>query len=80
MREEDEVVISPLSCTIDRNGKHVQINIYRGTLAGDDWICELIEGDEPPTVSNDMYVGDQAALEAAIESLSSARTLEKAKT
>ena len=49
MREEDEVVISPLSCTIDRNGKHVQINIYRGTLAGDDWICEVIEGDESPS-------------------------------
>ncbi len=78
MKEEDEVVTSPLSRAINQDGKRVQICIYRGTLDGDTWICEVIDSDGHPSVSNEMYATDQAALEAAISNLSSARRVSNA--
>ncbi len=69
MKDEDVVVISPLSRDFVQNGRSLKINIYRGTHNDDDWMLEVIDARGHSFVSNEMYVTDEAALKAAINTL-----------
>lgn len=69
MRDEDAVVTSPLSRDVLKDGKSLKINIYRGTYSDDDWMLEVVDAEGRSYVSDEMYVTDQAALEAAISTL-----------
>ena len=69
MKDEDVVVSSPLSRDFVQNGKSLKIKIYRGTYSDDDWMLEVIDAEGHSFVSNEMYVTDEAALNAAINTL-----------
>lgn len=69
MEEEDEVVTSPLSRSVELEGNRLKIIIYRGKYIDDDWMLEVVDGQGRSNVSNEMYVTDQAALEAAMRAL-----------
>ena len=69
MKDEDVVVTSPLSRDFVQDGKHLKINIYRGAYSDDDWMLEVVDDDGHSFVSNEMFVTDQAALDAAMSEL-----------
>jgi hypothetical protein len=70
MKTEDEVVLSPLSRTMDMGGRSMEIHIFRGTRDDDDWMLEVIDNAGCATVSSETYSTDRAALNAAIQSMS----------
>jgi hypothetical protein len=69
MKDEDVVVTSPLSRDFIQDGKYLKINIYRGTCRDDDWMLEVVDVDGHSYVLGEMFVTDQAALEAAMSAL-----------
>jgi hypothetical protein len=71
MRDEDVVVTSPLSRDVVQDGKPLKINIYRGTYTDDDWMLEVVDAEGHSYVSDEMYMTDQAALDAAISTIHS---------
>jgi hypothetical protein len=69
MKEEDEVVTSPLSRSLELDGKQLKINIYKGTYRDDDWMLEVIDGEGRSYVFNEMYLTDESALAAAMKTV-----------
>lgn len=72
MNVEDEVVTSPLSRTIDINGKHLMVNVYKGAFEEDEWSFEVVQSDGHAEVSPMMYTSDRDALEAALQVIKTA--------
>ncbi len=62
-------VTSPLSRDFLQDGKHLKINIYRGTNSDDDWMLEVVDAQGHSFVSNKMFMTDQAAHDAAMTAL-----------
>lgn len=69
MKAEDEVVTSPLSRKLDLGDKHLMINVFKGTLADDDWLFEVVDDQGRADISTGTYATDEAALRAALNSI-----------
>jgi hypothetical protein len=69
MKEEDEVVTSPLSQNLELAGKSLKITIYRGIYGDDGWFFEVADSDGISDVSSDMYPTAEAAFDAAMTTL-----------
>jgi hypothetical protein len=67
---EDEVLLSPLSRTMDMDGQSMKIHIFRGTRDDDNWMLEVIDNSGCATVLNETYSTDRAALSAALKYMS----------
>ena len=55
-----EIEDSPLCQTIERDGKAVRVDIYRG---GGGWILEVVDEYNSSLVWEDEFASDQAALD-----------------
>jgi hypothetical protein len=69
MKAEDEVVTSPLSRTLDIGDQHLMINVFKGALADDEWLFEVVDSQGHADISHEMYPTDQAALNAALQTI-----------
>lgn len=64
--DEPEIIESPLSQKVTRDGKTVSVEIYRGE-GEEGWILEVVDGEGATTLFEDRFQSDQTALAAAIE-------------
>ncbi|WP_299315769.1 hypothetical protein [uncultured Halomonas sp.] len=68
MSTEPELIQSPLSQTITRDGHSLQVDIYR--LEEEvDWLLEVVNEDGTSHVWDDRFATDQAALDAVHEAI-----------
>ncbi|PRY68728.1 hypothetical protein [Halomonas ventosae] len=68
MSAEPELIQSPLSQTITRDGHSLQVDIYR--LEEEvDWLLEVVNDDGTSNVWDDHFTTDQAALDAVHEAI-----------
>ena len=68
MSTEPELIQSPLSQTITRDGHTLQVDIYR--LEEEvDWLLEVVNEEGTSHVWDDRFATDQAALDAVHEAL-----------
>jgi hypothetical protein len=65
MQDEYELIASPLSRKITRDGVTVGICIYRG-VNEDGWLLEVEDQDGGSTVWEDTFTTDQSALDEAM--------------
>lgn len=61
------IICSPLNRTVSRNGKSVEVEIYRAE--NEEWILEVIDEYGNSTVWNDPFPTDQAALDEATRAI-----------
>ena len=66
---EPEIVDSPLSRTIERDGLTLQVEIYRGEDS--QWILEAVDQRGTSTVWSDEFATDQAALDELMKTIES---------
>jgi len=68
MSTEPELIQSPLSQTITRDGHTLQVDIYR--LEEEvDWLLEVVNEEGTSHVWDDRFATDQAALDAVQEAI-----------
>ncbi|MBF7051989.1 hypothetical protein IOC61_01490 [Halomonas sp. KAO] len=68
MNTEPELIQSPLSQAITRDGHTLQVDIYR--LEEEvDWLLEVVNEDGTSHVWDDRFPTDQAALDAVHEAI-----------
>ena len=68
MSTEPELIQSPLSQTITRDGHTLQVDIYR--LEEEvDWLLEVVNEEGTSHVWGDRFATDQAALDAVHEAI-----------
>ena len=67
MTEEIEIKMSPLSQSISREGKTVQVKIYEDGEGG--WILEVVDEHNNSTVWNDPFELDEHALLEALATI-----------
>ncbi|MDH5230248.1 MAG: UPF0149 family protein [Gammaproteobacteria bacterium] len=67
MLEDDELILSPLSQSVTRDGETVSVEIYTG--GDDDWLLEVVDQYENSTVWNDQFKTDEEALAAFFSAL-----------
>lgn len=68
MSSEPELIQSPLSQTITRDGHTLQVDIYR--LEEEvDWLLEVVNEEGTSHVLDDRFATDQAALDAVHEAI-----------
>ena len=68
MSTEPELIQSPLSQTITRDGHTLQVDIYR--LEEEvDWLLEVVNEEGTSHVWDDRFATDQAALDAVHEAI-----------
>jgi len=68
MSTEPELIQSPLSQTITRDGHTLQVDIYR--LEEEvDWLLEVVNEEGTSHVWDDRFATDQAALDAVNEAI-----------
>ncbi|WP_027962509.1 hypothetical protein [Halomonas halodenitrificans] len=68
MSAEPELIQSPLSQTITRDGHSLQVDIYR--LEEEvDWLLEVVNEDGTSHVWDDRFATDQTALDAVHEAI-----------
>lgn len=65
--DETPLIYSPLNRTISREGKSVELEIYRGE--NEDWILEVVDQHGNSTVWNDLFPTDQSALDEALRTI-----------
>jgi len=68
MSTEPELIQSPLSQTITRDGHSLQVDIYR-LEEETDWLLEVVNEDGTSHVWDDRFATDQAALDAVHEAI-----------
>lgn len=61
------IIYSPLNRTASRNGRSVEVEIYRAE--NEDWILEVVDEHGNSTVWNDLFPTDQAALDEAMRTI-----------
>ncbi|MDY7117436.1 hypothetical protein RAN53_13865 [Halomonas sp. SSL-5] len=66
MSTEPELIQSPLSQTITRDGHTLRVDIYR-LEEETDWLLEVVNDDGTSHVWDDRFTTDQAALDAVQE-------------
>lgn len=69
MNNEDEYEVkgSPLSQSLTRDGKTVEVHIYEGDPGK--WILEVVDQYNNSTVWEDQFESDQEALAIALETI-----------
>ncbi|WP_445004435.1 hypothetical protein [Halomonas mongoliensis] len=68
MSTEPELIQSPMSQSITRDGHALQVDIYR--LEGEvDWVLEVVNETGTSHVWDDRFATDQAALDAVHEAI-----------
>lgn len=67
MTEENEVKMSPLCQTIERDGKSVRIDIYENGEGG--WVLEAVDEFNNSTVWDDLFTSDKAALDEVLDTI-----------
>ena len=67
MDTEPELVFSPLSRTVTRDGRSVEVHIYRGEP--DRWILEAVDEFQNSTVWDDQFATDQQALDELLRTI-----------
>jgi len=65
--DEYEVKVSPLSQSLTRDGKTVEVHIYEGDPGK--WILEVVDQYNNSTVWEDQFESDQEALAIALETI-----------
>jgi hypothetical protein len=65
--EEYEIKVSPLSQSITRDGKTVEVHIHEGDPGK--WILEVVDQYDNSTVWDDQFEYDQEALAIALETI-----------
>jgi hypothetical protein len=65
--EEYEIKVSPLSQSVTRDGKTVEVQIYEGDPGK--WILEVVDQYDNSTVWEDQFESDQEALAMALETI-----------
>jgi len=68
MSTEPELIQSPLSQTITRDGYTLQVDIYR-LEEETDWLLEVVNEEGTSHVWDDRFATDQAALDAVHEAI-----------
>ena len=68
MSTEPELIQSPLSQAITRDGHTLQVDIYR-LEEQVDWLLEVVNEDGTSHVWDDRFATDQAALDAVHEAI-----------
>lgn len=68
MDEDIELIDSPLSRKVTRDGITVEISIYRSS-AENDWVLEVVDQNGGSTVWEDRFSTDQAALDEAMSAI-----------
>ena len=68
MSAEPELIQSPLSQTITRDGHTLQVDIYR-LEEETDWLLEVVDEEGTSHVWDDRFATDQAALDAVHEAI-----------
>ncbi len=61
------IIYSPLNRTASRNGRSVEVEIYRAE--NEDWILEVVDEHGNSTVWDDLFPTDQAALDEAMRTI-----------
>ncbi len=67
MTEEYEIIYSPLCQSITRDGKTVEVQIYKDDPGG--WILEVEDAYGNSTVWEAPFLTDQMALEAVVRTI-----------
>ena len=67
MYNENDLIDSPLNQVYERNGKAVEIEIYR--MPDTKWTAEVTDGSDNSTVYADEFETDADALNAVLEDL-----------
>lgn len=65
--EDPPIIYSPLNRTVSRNGRNVEVEIYRAE--NEDWILEVVDEHGNSTVWDDLFPTDQAALDEAMRTI-----------
>lgn len=60
--DETDIIQSPLSQRIERDGTYVDVEIYRGEDEND-WILEVVDEEDASTLFHERFETDQAALD-----------------
>ncbi|MCL6270755.1 hypothetical protein M3P05_12555 [Sansalvadorimonas sp. 2012CJ34-2] len=68
MIEDEELVMSPLCQTLEKNHCAVEILIYKG-ISDENWVLELEDEFGNSSVWDDLFATDKAALNAALEAI-----------
>ena len=68
MDDEYEIVMSPLSQEISRDGMAVEVHIYRGD-DDDGWVLEVVDQEDASTIWDDRFPTDKAALEEVMRTI-----------
>ena len=64
---EPEIRVSPLSKSITRDGKTVEVHIYEGDPGK--WILEVVDQYDNSTVWDDQFESDQEAFAFVLETI-----------
>lgn len=70
MYDENDLIYSPLQQTYTKDGKSVEIHIYRMPDSG--WTLEVVDEHNNSTVWDDEFVTDKDALKFCLEEIASA--------
>jgi uncharacterized protein len=65
--DDTPIIYSALNRTISRDGKSVELEIYRGE--NEDWILEVVDQHGNSTVWHDLFPTDQSALDEALRTI-----------
>lgn len=65
--DDTPIIYSPLNRTVSRNGRSVEVQIYRAE--NEDWILEVVDEHGNSTVWDDLFPTDQAALDGAMRTI-----------
>ncbi len=65
--DDTPIIYSPLNRAVSRNGRSVEVEIYRAE--NEDWILEVVDQHGNSTVWNDLFPTDQAALDEAMRTI-----------
>ena len=67
MKMGKEPRLSPLSQTVERQGKHVRLDIYESGVGR--WVLEAVDDDGNVTAWDKRFESDEAALREAMETI-----------
>ncbi len=67
MKDDYQLVMSPLCQSITDRERTVRIEIYRGENS--DWTLEAVDASNNSTVWDDLFATDQAALDEALRTV-----------
>lgn len=67
-QEDDTIILSPLSRTVEEDGFKVSVEIYQNE--GDTgWYLEVVDEENNSTAWDDVFASEQEALEEALDTI-----------